>query len=95
MLSKEEAISIATNYVKAETTKYELVVLLQETREFDLGWVFFYQSRKYVESGDYRDMLGGNAPIIVNKYDGSIHVTGTSYSIEKYISDYLVAQKGK
>ena len=94
MLSKEEAIDIATNYIK-NSSKYDLVILTDHTREFELGWVFFYQSRRYIESGDYRDMLGGNAPIIVNKHDGSIHVTGTSYKIEKYIEEYLNAQKSR
>jgi Immunity protein 35 len=93
MLSKEEAIDIATQYIKANSTKYELVLLIEETKEFESGWVFFYQSRKFIESRDYRDMLGGNAPVIVNKFDGGIYVTGTSYSIEKYINDYLDAQK--
>jgi hypothetical protein len=94
MISKEEAINIAIKYLKEESTTYDLALLTEHTIEFELGWVFFYQSRKYIESGDYRDMLGGNAPFIVNKNDGSIHVTGTSYRIEKYIEDYLNAHGG-
>ena len=89
MLSKEKAIAIAANYIKGKSTKHDLVLLTNNTIEFELGWVFFYQSKKYIDSGDYRDMLGGNAPIIINKYNGSVHVTGTSYAIEKYIKDYL------
>jgi hypothetical protein len=93
MLSKENAIDIAANYLKEISAKYELVLLLEETKEFELGWVFFYQSRKFIESGDCRDMLGGNAPIIVNKRDGSVHVAGTSHAVEKYIEDYLNTKK--
>ncbi|HVU95794.1 MAG TPA: YrhB domain-containing protein [Puia sp.] len=93
MLSKENAIDIASNYVKEKSVKYELVLLTDKTIEFELGWVFFYQSLKYIESGDYRDRLTGNAPIIVNKFNGSITVTGTAYPVQRYIDDYLKAQK--
>lgn len=33
--------------------------------------------------------LGGNAPLIVDRRDGSIYVTGTAYSYEKYVKEYI------
>ena len=93
MITKEEATEIAANYVKGLSTRYEIALLHNETKEFDLGWVFFYQSQKFIVSGDYKDMIAGNAPLIVNKYDGNISITGTAYPIEKYIDDYLKTKK--
>lgn len=63
-------------------------MVLNRTIEFEYGWVFFYQTKEYMGTGDIMEMLGGNAPIIINKYDGSLSVTGTAHPIEKYLSDY-------
>ena len=41
------------------------VLIDSATQEFDEGWVFFYQSRSYVETGDFNESLVGNAPCFV------------------------------
>lgn len=66
----------------------QCVVLEEETIEKEWGWVFFYQSKKYIETGDIGEMLAGNAPYIVNKKNGQLHVTGTAEDIEYYISEF-------
>jgi hypothetical protein len=63
-------------------------ILRGETIEKDWGWVFFYQSNAFLQSGDFQDMLGGNAPILVNKLNGKLIHTGTAYEIEYYIKEY-------
>lgn len=80
----EEVIAINT----AQNNSIECVVLESETIEKEWGWVFFYQNKKYLETGDFRDMLGGNAPYIVNRTSGKIIETGTAQPIEAYISEY-------
>jgi hypothetical protein len=66
----------------------ELILLDDETIEFGSGWVFFYDSRRYVEGGSISDALGGNAPLIVSKRDGAVHVTGTANPVEHYIREF-------
>ena len=66
----------------------ELVVLDEKTIEKEWGWIYFYQNKKYLETGDFRHMLGGNAPYIVNKSTGKFVVTGTAFDIEYYIKEY-------
>jgi hypothetical protein len=66
----------------------ECGLLKDETIEKDWGWVFFYQSVAFIESGDFLDKLGGNAPIIINKQTGKLIHTGTAYDIEHYIKEY-------
>jgi len=63
---------------------------LQEdgTIEEKFGWVFFYNTKKYVETGDVRYCLFGNAPIIVSQPNGKIYVTGTAYPVEHYIENF-------
>ena len=52
------------------------------------GWIFFYQSIEFLESGAISAMLGGNAPIIVNRNTNELHVTGTAKPPEDYIEEY-------
>jgi hypothetical protein len=93
MINIKKAIQIAEEYVKNESTQYNLVLLYEHTMEFESGWVFFYQTKEYVETGDITKMVGGNAPVIINKIDGSLHITGTSSPIEKYIRDYVKSKR--
>jgi hypothetical protein len=56
----------------------------------ELNWLssFFYNSQKYLESQDFRDMLAGNAPIVVTKIDGRVHVIGTALPLEQYLQKF-------
>jgi Immunity protein 35 len=76
--------------VKAEEAKagLELVLVDQETIERDFGWVFFYDSKKRLETGNLRAAILGNAPIVVTKIDGKIHETGTAHPPEYYLSRF-------
>jgi hypothetical protein len=89
MITKEGARNIVAAHLKAvhETSNYRAIVLDEHTKEFDFGWVFFYDSDKHLETGAIEDMLAGNAPIIVTR-TGDVHVTGTAQSIEYYIERF-------
>lgn len=71
-----------------EHPKYRLIILNDQTQEHDFGWVFFYNTREYIEDGDFSAALAGNAPLIVDKSSGQLYETGTAHSIEHYISAY-------
>ena len=58
------------------------------TLERDFGWVFFWNSREFVETGDTRSALLGNAPFIVDKDNGTLHVTGTDRPTEEYVREF-------
>jgi hypothetical protein len=66
--------------------KHRLVIV--DEREYDFGWVFFYNSKEFVDSGDFKHQLVGNAPLIFDRVDGQIYVTGTAHSLEHYIDEY-------
>lgn len=63
-------------------------ILEGETLELDFGWVFFYQAKDYIKSGEISKMLGGNAPVLVDKNTNQLFITGTAYPIERYIKAY-------
>ena len=86
----EEAQSLVQAELDKNTDPYDgdrCVILEEETIEKEWGWVFFYQSKKYIETGDIGEMLAGNTPYIVNKKNGQLHETGTAEDIEYYISE--------
>jgi len=89
MLTIKRATQIAEEHLKKESTEYDLVLLYEHTMEFESGWVFFYQTKEYAETRDITKMIAENAPIIIDKNDGSLHITGTDSPIEKYIRDYV------
>jgi hypothetical protein len=89
MLNKEKARELAmTRILQWKHEGYEPVIIDEETIERPFGWIFFWTSREYIETQDYHYALAGNCPIIVNRFDGSTHVTGTARDTEYYIAEY-------
>ena len=56
--------------------------------EHDFGWVYFYDSSGHVKTGSASDAVVGNAPLIVDKGDGKLYITGTAHPIEHYLQEY-------
>ena len=94
MISLEEARQRVSRYLGRadpyQAEEIELVIV--ETMERPWGWVFFYQSRRYLETGDFSSCLAGNSPIIVDARSGVATVTGTAHPVEHYIAEYERAQ---
>ena len=61
-----------------------VVVLDECTIERPWGWVFYYQSRRWRELGDENFFLLGSAAYVVNRYDGSIHISGAADPVAEY-----------
>ncbi|MGW8390578.1 YrhB domain-containing protein [Pseudoduganella sp. HUAS MS19] len=64
------------------------VLIPESTVERNFGWVFFYNSRKFLETGDLQFAQAGNAPLLVKRDSGEIVVLGTAYPVEHYITEY-------
>ncbi len=53
------------------------------------GWVFFYQSRAYLQNPDnILNALAGNAPFIIDRGTGQIIVLGTALRTEDYLERF-------
>jgi hypothetical protein len=52
------------------------------------GWIFFYQSNEFLDSGTWSAQLAGNAPIIVDRYTFELRLTGTARPLEEYLAEY-------
>lgn len=52
------------------------------------GWVFYYQSKEFLDEGIASAQLAGNAPILVDRHTFELRVTGTAKPLEQYLKDY-------
>ena len=58
------------------------LVLMDESIETSDGWVFFFNSRKYLETGNFLDRLAGNGPVFVDK-EGAVTQFTSAYPWEE------------
>jgi len=90
MISEQEA----EKKIEQEIASYPLpegdryVLLKEHTITKDWGWVYFYTSEKWNQTGELQYAVAGNAPFIVEKATGNVIVTGTAESVENYINRY-------
>jgi Immunity protein 35 len=71
-MNQQEARTIAER-VLDETVRPsndDVIIVDQHTRESAHTWAFVYNTRAYVETGSFEDMLIGNAPLFVDKSTG-------------------------
>lgn len=90
MLTRSQARELVQSQLSFETDGRgcEVVIIDSATLERSFGWVFFYQSKEYLLTGESSWQLAGNAPLIVNRHTGEVIATGTAAPTEEYISHY-------
>ena len=89
MLTKTEALELVSKELQQRhSIENACVVVDKYTIKKAFGWIFFYNSKKFVETGIYRHRLAGNGPVIVNKHTGSIDFFGSNKPPEDIIKDY-------
>ncbi|MBW3643378.1 MAG: YrhB family protein [Actinobacteria bacterium] len=88
MISREEALHIVSEWLtRYPAPPQDEIVLDGEPLEEDFGWVFFYNSRRYLEDGDEARALVGNAPVVVLRKTGEVRGTGTARPLEEYLQE--------
>ena len=66
MRTAEQAREIAIARLRAsEFGEFEPLLIESKTEEFPAGWVYYYQSERYLRTRDPQDGLVGNAPLFV------------------------------
>lgn len=89
-MTQDEAQRIAAAYVasESEAAGVDLVLLEERTVEKAFGWVFFYDTKEFLRTGDDFVRAVGNAPFIVDRSSGKVAVAGTGRPIEDYLALY-------
>jgi ribosomal protein L7/L12 len=65
--------------------KPDCALMESKTREYPRCFVFIYQSKKYIETGDFHSMLVGHGPVLVARDSGKVFETGSAFPIEHYV----------
>jgi len=66
--------------------KHSLVVVT--VREYDFGWVFLWNTKEYVDTGNTLDAVLDNEPLIVDRGDGQLYAAGTALSLEDCVEEF-------
>jgi hypothetical protein len=95
MVTKSEAEAIVQKWLDKNRIQSwhqgklveEIELAIAEMEEHAWGWMVFYNSKKYLETGDFGYALGGNCPVYVTRHDGAFHeaVTGSGVSPEEHL----------
>lgn len=86
-MHETKATQVAEEYLVELNREGSLdCVITHNQFEPGLGWLFFYTSRRFLETGAIRDALAGNAPFIVRD-TGDITVLGTAHPTEFYLTE--------
>jgi hypothetical protein len=88
-MNQPEAAQIALKYIESirEDPKLEVQILEEHTIKKPYGWIFFYQSKKYLHSDSITDVLVGNGPVLVLE-TGTIVQFPTAIPIDEAIRRY-------
>ncbi len=86
-----DAASAVQKYLDDETDTIdeEAEIFPANALPVNVGWIFHYNFKKFMETRHPRDGAIGNAPIIYDRTDGTLHDTGTAEPIDHYIEKFL------
>lgn len=87
-VTKARALEIARKLVAELSDQHDFVILEDKTVERPFGWVFFYTTRQYLETGDRKYLVPGAAPLVVHRADGSTEHLATSVPPARAIEIY-------
>ncbi len=89
MLTKLEALAMVTKMLNTGLALEDTVVVFdQATIDKPYGWIFFYNSKKFADTGILHYEICGNGPVIVNKHEGTVLAFGSSIPVEFIIEEY-------
>lgn len=65
----------------------ELLVIDELTQCRRSGWIFFYESRAYLENGDRSAAIGRTGPVVVT-HRGEVHPLGAERPADEVLRDF-------
>ena len=66
MVTKEQARAIAVEHLLREHPGGDVAIVDVDTIERGYGWVFFYNSKRFLSTENVSYALAGNGPLVVN-----------------------------
>jgi len=65
----------------------ELAINERATRDEPWCWIFFYNSRAYIETGSFSHALAGNGPMVVDKESGAVYELVTARPVDEQLEE--------
>lgn len=86
-MDKDAARQLALEHLTEAIPGFEerFTIVDDSTLDADWCWVFFWDSKRALETGSFADAIVGNAPVAVDKESGEVHVTGTAMPVQRYL----------
>ncbi|ODS23023.1 hypothetical protein AB835_11075 [Candidatus Endobugula sertula] len=83
-------LSEARKIVEREilSSQPECAIIESATLEYSSCFVFYYQSKKFIETENFDEMLVGQGPVFVSRDNGEVYETGSAYSTEHYLKAF-------
>lgn len=93
MMTMNKAKSLALDCVARLTgrARDELVIIDELTQCRRCGWIFFYESRAYLETGDVPSAIGKTGPVVVT-HQGEPHALGGERPVDDMLRDFEQGQ---
>jgi hypothetical protein len=85
MIDRDSAATIARRHLEREFPDGGVALDQGATVETDRCWVLFYNTVAFLRTGELRDCLVGNGPLLVDKRSGALGQAGTAHPIEHYL----------
>ncbi|MBY0262484.1 MAG: YrhB family protein [Phycisphaerales bacterium] len=88
--SQQEAEGIVQQFIDGFKgwKKGDLAVVPRHTRRCRGAWVVFYNTQKFLETGEFSHQLAGNGPIFVDDVMRRVHVGGTAFGLDHWIARF-------
>jgi hypothetical protein len=65
-----------------------LELLIADVIEHDFGWVFFFNTKEFLKTGNSSSGFAGNSPLIFDRADGAVYITITADTLEHALESY-------
>jgi hypothetical protein len=93
MINFKEAFQIATDYVAQELTdsrsnRFKLAIDANHVIEKKYGWIFTYNTERFLETEEIEDMVFGGGPFLVYKADGAIYQFWSGDSLDNQLREF-------
>ena len=93
MITFQQAEQMALDYIKpsADYIKKTLPddeIVIEHSVEFPDCWLFFMNSKRYLESHNIFHRLLGGGPVLVGKENGDIYQGGSGSTVEAWLNEF-------
>ncbi|RVU91101.1 hypothetical protein EH230_09425 [Flavobacterium columnare] len=95
MLTDQEMLKVAERYLEKRKGTKTIDVIIEGIYKKPYGNIYSYQSKDYIDTGNFNKSLVGNAPFLVEKETGRVVQFSTSTILEEEIKAYENGTIGK